>query len=139
MKKTFLLTGLFVLFAIGSSFGQDALNKAKQAGKALDILPLGDISSTTNDIMGLLKPKLALSDAQSPKVSSLVGDFLNSKSGIVSLAKTNPGEYGSKFGGIQNKLFSGLKAVLIAAQYTKFLGLKPKTSSAGNLLSHLFF
>jgi hypothetical protein len=88
--------------------------------------------------MSILKTKLALSDPQGPKITELLTEFLKSKTGILSLAKSNPADYLSKFGGIQNKFFEGLKASLSAAQYTKFLGLKPKASDSENLLNHLF-
>lgn len=135
---------LFALFICSAALpitvnGQDVLDKAKQTGSPLNVLPISDIGGTANGLLGLLKPKLALSDAQGPKLTGLLTEFLTSKSSILSLAKSNPTDYINKFGGIQGKLFSGLKTLLSAAQYTKFLGLKPKASDAGNLLSHLFF
>ncbi len=136
MKK--ILVFITILIAVGGSsiYAQTVIDKAKQT--PIDVLPITDVAKTTNDLMGILKPKLALSDAQSPKISGLLTDFLKSKSGILSLAKSNPADYLSKFGGIQNKLFGGLKTALSGAQYTKFLGLKPKASDAANLLGHLF-
>ena len=127
-----------MFIAIGSSslFAQSVIDKAKQT--PIDVLPITDVAATTSDLMGILKSKLALSDAQSPKITGLLTDFLKSKTGILSLAKSNPADYLSKFGGIKGMLFSGLKTALSAAQYTKFLGLKPKASDAANLLGHLF-
>lgn len=138
MKKLLIAVTLISFLAL-PAFSQSVLDQAKTAGQVLEVLPISDVSGTANKLLGLLKPKLALSDPQGPKVTGLLTDFLTAKSGILSLAKSNPTEYTSKFTGIKDKLFNGLKTVLSAAQYTKLLGLKPKTSSASNLLSHLFF
>ena len=136
MKRILVFFTMFIAIGGSSLFAQSAIDKAKQT--PIDVLPITDVAATTSDLMGILKSKLALSDAQSPKITGLLTDFLKSKTGILSLAKSNPADYLSKFGGIQGKLFSGLKAALSAAQYTKFLGLKPKASDAANLLGHLF-
>ena len=136
MKKILVLTSILITLVGSGLYSQSALNKAKQT--PIDVLPISDVAASTNDLMSILKTKLALSDAQSPKITGLLTDFLKSKSGILSLAKTNPADYLSKFGGLQNKLFGGLKTALSAAQYTKFLGLKPKASDSENLLNHLF-
>ena len=136
-----ILFVLIILFASTtlSTNAQGVTDKAKQASTGLNILPISDIGGTANGILGLLKPKLALSDAQSPKVTGLLTDFLKSKSGILGLAQSNPADYKSKFEGIQDKLFGGFKTIVSGAQYTKLLGLKPKASDTGNLLNHLFF
>jgi len=136
MKKILLLTSILIVEVCSGLYAQSGLDKTKQ--KPIDVLPINDVAQTTSGLMGILKTKLALSDAQSPKITELLTDFLQSKSGILSLAKTNPADYLSKFGAIQNKLFGGLKTTLSAAQHTKFLGLKPKASDSDNLLNHLF-
>jgi len=136
MKKMLLLTSLIITIAGSGLHAQTALNKTKQT--PIDVLPISDVAGTTKGLMGILKTKLALSDDQSPKISGLITDFLKSKMGILSLAKNNPADYLSKFGGIQSKLFDRLKTALSGAQYTKFLGLKPKASDSENLLNHLF-
>ena len=135
---------LFVLIILNTrttltTVAQGISDKTTQTPSGLNILPISDIEGTAKGIMGLLRPKLALSDAQSPKVTGLVTDFLKSKSGILSLAQSNPADYKNKFSSIQDNLFTDLKKILSGAQNTKFLGLKPKASDAGNLLNHLFF
>lgn len=139
MKKILIACLLFTAtVAVNQSYGQGLLDKAKKAA-GLNVLPISDVSGTANSILGVLKPKLALSDGQLPKITPLLTEFLTSKSGILGLAKSNPTEYTNKFSGIKTKLFNGLKTALTAAQYSKLLGLKPKASDAGNVLSHLFF
>lgn len=134
MKKILFLITIFIAMCGSGLHAQKGLPKQTP----IDVLPITNVAETTSGLMGILKTKLALSDAQSPKITGLITDFLKSKSGILSLAKSNPADYLSKFGGIQNKLFGGLKTALSAAQYTKFLGLKPKASDTDNLLSHFF-
>lgn len=134
-----ILTILFTLhfFTPLATFSQLAPERGKQPA-AVKVLLINDVEKTSMGISGLLKTKLALSDAQGPKVAELLKEFLKSKSGILSLAKSNPIDYKSKFMDIQNNLFESLKPILSAAQYTKFLDLKPKASDTGNLLNHLF-
>ncbi len=134
---------LFILFAVNllasvSANAQGPGDRGKQPPAALKVLPIADVEETSNGLLGLLKTKLALSDAQGPKVAELLTEFLKTKSGILSLAKSNPAEYKSKFMGIQGNLFENLKPILSAAQYTKFLDLKPKASDNSNLLNHMF-
>ena len=133
MKKMLLLTSILIVIA-----GSSLLAQKPDKQTPLEVLPISDVAGTTSSLMGILKTKLALSDDQSPKISGLLTDFLKSKTSILSLAKSNPADYLSKFGGIQSKLFDGLKTALSGAQYTKFLGLKPKASDSENLLNHLF-
>jgi len=133
MKKMLLLTSILIVIT-----GSSLLAQKPDKQTPIEVLPIKDVSETTNSLMGILKTKLALSDPQSPKITGLLTDFLKSKSGILSLANSNPAEYLSKFGGIQSKLFDGLKTALSGAQYTKFLGLKPKASDSENLLNHFF-
>ena len=133
MKKIlFLFAVLFIMVGTGLHA------QVTKPTAPIEVLPINDIASTVGSLMDILKPKLALSDAQSPKITGLLTDFLKSKSGILSLAKSKPADYLSKFSGIQNKLLGGLKTALSAAQYTKFLDLKPKASDEGNVLNHLF-
>ena len=133
MKKMLLLTSILIVIA-----GSSLLAQKPDKQIPIEVLPISDVAETTSGLMGVLKTKLALSDDQSPKISGLLTDFLKSKTGILSLAKSNPADYLSKFGAIQSKLFDGLKTALSGAQYTKFLGLKPKASDSENLLNHLF-
>lgn len=135
MKKLLFLLAITAI-CTSSIQAQSVLDKAKQVAQ---VLPIKDVGATSNGILSLLKTKLALSDSQSPKIGSLLTDFLQSKSGILNLASSKPAEYKSKFSAIQDKLMKGIKAVTTVAQYSKLLGLKPKAPSSSNLLSHLFF
>lgn len=138
MKK---LSALLLLMAATASisYAQNPLEKVKTAAPAAQTAPKLDVGSTANSILGKLTPALGLSETQKPGVLGAVTGFLKGKSGIMGLANTDNAAYASKFAGLQGGLFGKLKGILSATQYTKFLGLKPKTNDATNVLSQLFF
>ena len=135
MKKIFFL----LFLSVGASLTLSAQSVLDKAGKVLDVLPIGDVGETANGILGVLKPKLGLNDTQGSKILPLLSTFLQSKSSIIPLAKSNPASYTTKLGPIKDKLFTGLKTALTVAQFKSLLSSKPAASDAGNLLSHLFF
>ena len=139
MKKLFTICIVLGSFNALPLQAQTVLETAKEAGKIADILPIGDVATTANSILNTLKPKLSLTETQSPKVLEAVTDFLKGKSAIVDTAKANPAAYVSKFGELKDRLQSTLKTVLTAAQFKNMLALKPKTSTSSNVLSHLFY
>lgn len=141
MKILFLAAAFSIIST--ASFSQGFLDKAKSLASSHNIstssLPsLGNIGGVKDAIMSKLTPSLSLTTAQKPAVSSTVTDYLKNKSTIMPLADTNKPAYTSKSKSLISGLTSKLKTVLTTAQYSKFLGLKPKTPSAGNALSSLF-
>ncbi len=98
-----------------------------------------DVKSLSNEIMGKLSPALVLTADQKPTVTDAVTGFLTKKSDIVSLQKTDPPAYTSKFNVLNGDLINQLKDILTAKQMSGFLGLKPKGNMPGNVLSQLFF
>ncbi|RPD38835.1 hypothetical protein [Chitinophaga barathri] len=139
MKK--LLALLFIITAtISLTYAQNPLDKAKSAAGGAQLqTPKLDVGSAANSILGKLTPALGLTEKQKPNVLSSVTGFLKDKSGILGMAQTDKAGYASKFAGLQGGLFGKLKTILTATQYTKFLGLKPKTNDPTNALSQLFF
>ena len=113
--------------------------KARTTKMETPASPMGDLKSMGSNILSELGTKLILSKIQSPKVLGLITTFLSAKSAIMPLLQSNPSGYASKFGAAQGDLTSGLKGVLSAQQMTNFMGLKPKTNDATNVLSNLFF
>ncbi len=93
----------------------------------------------TGEIMGKLNPALVLTAEQKPNVTDAVNGFLNKKAEIVSLQKTDPPAYTSKFNVLNGDLINQLKDILTAKQMSSFLGLKPRVNTLGNVLSQLFF
>jgi hypothetical protein len=137
MKKIF--AALLLVSVTGSVFAQSGvLDKAKSTVKTAQAAGL-DVNGIATSILGKLSPALSLTETQKPNVLTAVTGFLKDKSGIMGLANTDKAGYASKFAGLQGGLFKKLKTLLTVAQYTKFLGLKPKTNDATNALSQLFF
>lgn len=136
MKKIFLT--IAIAFAANAGFSQTALQKAQTATQTGSAVASAFGVSTT-DVLAKLTPALNLTAIQKPQVLAAVTSFAKEKSGILSLAKTDNANYLTKLAGLQGGLFSKLKTTLTAAQYAKFLGLKPTNATATNALSALFF
>lgn len=137
--KRIVLTFLGVFFlGVAATQAQSILDQAKKtAGSAQN--PLANSGGIASSILGQLTPALSLTDAQQPKMLDLVSGFLKKKSTIMPLQQSNPSAYTSQFSGLKNGLFSKFKTLLTLSQYTKLLGLKPKTNDASNVLSQLFY
>lgn len=135
MKKMMLLiffAGVYMMAANAQSALPSVPDITKQA-------PLLNIDGTANAILAKLSPALSLTETQQPKILNLVTNFIKQKVNILPLQQSNPAAYTSKFGSLKNGLTSKLKTILTAAQFSNFLGLKPKTNDATNVLSQLFF
>lgn len=142
MKILFLAIALTVTGS--AAFSQSLLKKAESVASSNKVstasLPsLGNIGSVKDAIMSKLTPALGLTSVQKPAVSTDISDYLKNKASIMPLADTNKPAYASKSSGLISGLAGKLKTALTAAQYAKFLGLKPKAPSAANVLSSLFF
>lgn len=140
MRKSALICSLILGISLSASSQitsklQNVAKTATTVAKASGI----DVNSLTGSIMSQLTSKLALTSAQQPKVTSIITDYLKQKATITSLAKTDKTASASKLKTLTSSLTSNLKTVLTAAQFTKFLGLKPATNSATNVLSQLFY
>jgi hypothetical protein len=110
------------------------------SGKAFTMPPaIGDLDKTSNDVTNQLTSKLGLDSKQKTGTFDAVKGFLEEKSSILGLAKTDQAGYLSKFGGMQNGLFGKLKGIMGVTKYASFLKLKPTGNGAGNVLSNLFF
>ena len=98
-----------------------------------------DVNSLTKSITAKMTSTLGLSAAQQTSTTNAVSDFLLKKSSIVGMDKSNPSAYNAKFPAIFETLKSNLGTALTAAQMSKFLGMKPKTNDAKNVMSNLFY
>ena len=134
MKKTILFAAL-MLVGFTQAQSQDLLKKTSSAATGGGF----DVKNLTSGILGKLKPGLGLTDTQTPRVSNAVSGFLSKKASILPLQQSNPSGYAAKQSGLFSGLKSKLSGVLTAAQMTKFLGMKPKTNVASNVLSNLFY
>lgn len=139
MKRIVLAISCVCFLGVASVQAQSILDQAKKTAGSVATGNSFDVGSIASSIMGQLTPSLALTGAQQPKVQNLLTGFLKKKAAILPLQQSNPSAYTSKFGGLQKGIFSKLKTLLTLSQYTKFLGLKPKTNDAANVLSQLFY
>jgi hypothetical protein len=101
--------------------------------------PMGDLGALGKNIATELGTKLLLNQIQGTKVGQLISTFLMAKSSFLPLLKTDPTGFASKLSGAQGDLMGGLKTVLSAQQMTNFMGMKPATNDATNVLSSLFY
>lgn len=133
MKKMMII----VLFTtiLTTVKAQSILNKAKGVATAAGF----DVTTLTQGITDQLTAKLGLSATQLPKVTNAVTTFMQAKSQILPLLKTNKDEYGKKQTAIFNNLKTALTGALVKNQMNKFLGLKPATNDPSNILSNLFY
>jgi len=136
MKSVLLVFSCVCFLGTATTQAQSILDQAKKTAGSVQSFDAGGIAGS---ILGKLTPALALTGAQQPKVQDLITGFLKKKAGILPLQQSNPNGYTSQFGGLKNGLFSKLKTLLTLSQYTKLLGLKPKTNDAANVLSQLFY
>lgn len=138
MKRIIVAFSCVCLLGIGNAQAQSILDQAKKTAGSVQS-PLSNPGGVAGSILSKLAPALSLTGAQQPKVQDLVTGFLKKKAAILPLQQSNPSGYTSQFGGLKNGLFSKLKTLLTLSQYTKLLGLKPKTNDTSNVLSQLFY
>jgi hypothetical protein len=134
MKKIVLLF-VFTSVVASSLQAQSILNKAKTVAAASGF----DANSLTQTVTSQLTSKLGLSATQVPKVTNAVTTFMQAKSAILPLLKTNKSQYQTKQSAIFGNLKTALTGVLLKNQMNKFLGLKPATNDPTNVLSNLFY
>ncbi|HRZ98427.1 MAG TPA: hypothetical protein P5084_12800 [Paludibacter sp.] len=141
MKKIFLILTITmgIVFGANAQISSGTLQNAAKKATSVASASGFDVNSLSSGILSKLNTKLKLTPDQKTKVLSAVTSFLQDKSGIIASATTNKNQYVAKLAKLTQKLSTKLKPVLTASQYTKFLGLKPATNDANNVLSQLFY
>ncbi|WP_431242000.1 hypothetical protein ACQ9BO_18910 [Flavobacterium sp. P21] len=139
MKRRVLL--VMVLFgtitlANAQSVGDltKATNKASQTA-----VPSFDVASISNQVMGLLNPKLKLTDAQKPIVNSLVNETLNKKKNILPTMATDKAGYTSKMTANRESFLTKMKKNITPAQFTTLTSLLPKSASSASALAQMLY
>jgi len=144
MKKVFfiltLATGLAVTTQaqINTAKLKSSVKSAATTANTVATASGIDVKSVSSNIMAKLTSSLNLTDAQKPKVLATVTSFLQNKSAISGLLKTDKTQYDSKLTSLKSELVTKLKGALTAEQMTKFLNLKPAKTSTTDALSQLF-
>lgn len=89
--------------------------------------------------MGLLSPKLKLTDAQKPAVNSLVNEILNKKKSILPAKKIDPAGYASKMTATRESFTAKIKKLITPAQFQTLLPLLPKSAQSLTPLAQMLF
>lgn len=138
MKKIYFILALSFGMLLSSN-AQISTSSLKNTAKKVSTATGLDVNSVSEKIMSKLTTALTLTKDQQPKVLATITNFLKSKSEILALAGSDKSKYNTQLNALTTDLTSKLKPILSAAQYTKFLGLKPTTNTATNVLSQLFY
>lgn len=142
-KKLLILSMLLGVFTFSSAQSMGDLTKAASSTAAKQATTAAtnsfDVAGISNQVMGVLSPKLKLTDAQKPAVNSIVNEMLNKKKNILPTALTDKAGYASKMTGVRDLFPSKMKGVLNATQYKSLLGIMPKSSSSTSALAKMLF
>ncbi|MBK0370115.1 hypothetical protein [Flavobacterium agrisoli] len=143
MMKKIVFTALFlgmVSFSQAQNLGDLSKSASASASKAASSATSSfDVAGISNQIMGVLNPKLKLTEAQKPMVNSLVNDLLNKKKSILPKAVTDKAGYAAGMKGINDTFTSKMKGLVNASQYTSLLGILPKSASSVSPLAKMLF
>jgi hypothetical protein len=144
MKKKFLII-VMLLGSFTYSNAQSIGDMTKAAGTTASEQATSaavnsfDVASISNQVMGMLSPKLKLTEAQKPAVNSLVNELLNKKKSILPTALSDKAGYASKMTGIRDLFPAKMKKIVDPSQYTTLLGLLPKSASSPSVLTKMLF
>ncbi|WP_281321855.1 hypothetical protein [Flavobacterium aestivum] len=143
MKKNLFITAVLlgtISFANAQSMGDitkatNAVNKTAAAASATSF----DVASISNQIMGLLSPKLKLTEAQKPAVNSLVNETLNKKKNLLPTMATDKAAYNSKMATNRESFTTKMKKIISPTQFTALTSLLPKSASAVTPLVQMLY
>ena len=144
MKLTFsLVVALFCLAtSMNAQVSMDNIKKSaetttKDATKTAS--NAFDVSAISTQVMDYLGPKLKLTEAQKPAVTSLVNDLLKQKKAVLPTAATDKKGYDAKMTTIRNAFPEKMKKLVSADQLKTLTSLIPKSNNPNNILSKMLF
>jgi hypothetical protein len=143
MKKKLIITAILfgtITFANAQSMG-DITKATNSASSTATTATAGtfDVASVTNQVMGVLSPKLKLTDAQKPAVNSLVSEMLTKKKNILPLKKTDPASYTSKMTTGRQTFLTKMKSLITPAQIQSLAPLLPKSAQSLTPLAQMLY
>ncbi|PKB15287.1 hypothetical protein [Flavobacterium sp. 5] len=143
MKKKLIITALLFgtfTFANAQSMGDitKATSSATKTATAATASTF-DVTSIANQVMGVLSPKLKLTDAQKPAVNSLVNEILKKKKSVLPTKKTDPAGYASKMTATRESFTTKIKKLITPAQFTALTPLLPKSAQSLTPLAQMLF
>jgi hypothetical protein len=141
-KKLFIAVLLLgtISFTNAQSMGDltKAANTASKATAAASTTSF-DVASISNQVMGVLSPKLKLTDAQKPAVNSLVSEMLNKKKNLLPTMATDKAGYASKMTTNRESFSTKMKKLVSPTQFTALTALVPKSASAVTPLVQMLY
>lgn len=134
MKKKLIITAILFgtfTFVNAQSMGDitKATNTASKTAAAASATSF-DVASISNQVMGILSPKLKLTDAQKPAVNSLVNEMLNKKKKLLPTMATNKAGYTSKMTANRESFIAKMKKTVSKEQFTTLTALLPKSAAS---------
>jgi len=141
MKKKLIITALLFgtfTFVNAQSIGS-VTNAVNTASKTAATASTFDVASISNQVMGLLSPKLKLTDAQKPAVNSLVNEILNKKKNILPTKKTDVASYNSQMTTTRESFLTKIKKLITPAQLQALTPLLPKSAQSLTPLAQMLF
>jgi hypothetical protein len=142
-KKLLIMSMLFCTFTYSNAQSIGDLTKAAGTATSKQAVSAAtnsfDVARISNQVMGVLSPKLKLTEAQKPAVNSIVNEMLNKKKNILPLAVTDKAGYTSKMSGLRDLFPSKMKGIVNATQYASLLGIMPKSASSPSVLTKMLF
>ena len=138
-KKLLIMSMLFGVFMYSNAQSMGDLTKTASSSATSAAASSFDVASIANQVMGVLSPKLKLTDAQKPVVNSLVNETLNKKKSILPTATTDKAGYTSKMTSTRESFTSKMKNLVSPEQYTTLLGLLPKSASSTSTLAKMLY
>jgi parvulin-like peptidyl-prolyl isomerase len=139
MKNTLFIAGL-LLGSIAFTNAQSMGDLTKAANMATSTAAGSfDVASISNQVMGVLSPKLKLTDEQKPVVNSVVNEMLNKKKNILPTMATDKAGYASKMTENRDTFSSKMKKLISPTQFTALTALLPKSASAVTPLVQMLY
>jgi hypothetical protein len=139
MKKKLLIAAV-LLGTISFVNAQSVGEITKAASKAsTTAVPAFDVASISNQVMGVLSPKLKLTEAQKPVVNSLVNETLNKKKNVLPSMATDKAGYTSKMTANRESFIAKMKKSISPTQFDALTSLLPKSASAVTPLAKMLY
>jgi len=137
-KRLFITAVLFGTFTFANAQSIGDITKAANTATTAAASTF-DVATISNQVMGLLSPKLKLTDAQKPAVNSLVNEILNKKKSILPSKKTDLAGYTSKMTATRESFTTKIKKLITPAQFQTLLPLLPKSAQSLTPLAQMLF
>ncbi|HSD05643.1 hypothetical protein [Flavobacterium sp.] len=141
MKKKLIIAAILFgtyTFANAQTIG-DITKATNTATKTAAAASTFDVATISNQVMGLLSPKLKLTDAQKPAVNSLVNEILNKKKSVLPTKKTDLAGYTSKMTATRESFITKIKKLITPAQFQALTPLLPKSAQSLTPLAQMLF